>query len=264
MAAAERSWDLFVSHASEDKAPFVRGLVAELVDRGVSVWYDEFSILPGDSISGSIDHGIRSSKAGLVVVSPNFLAKKWTDLELRSLIMAEVNQGIRLIPILLDIGHEQLARRSALLADKAAIQATGLNASAIAKLVLGALRAQAGIEAPHAVPSIAGTWTGRHGKVWLTQESKLVAGEFEQPGQGGSGILSGCVIGRRVVFEYFWPGHNVEGIGFWSHHDDVLDGRWWSRSSLNKSLDWLIEDPFRLDDFPSAEYYAWKLTRVKT
>lgn len=42
-------WDIFVSHASEDKASFVRPLAEALVNLGATVWYDEFSLRLGDS-----------------------------------------------------------------------------------------------------------------------------------------------------------------------------------------------------------------------
>ena len=50
-------WDAFVSHAWEDKQTFVRPLVRALSEFGVSLWYDEISLKPGDSLSRSIDRG---------------------------------------------------------------------------------------------------------------------------------------------------------------------------------------------------------------
>jgi len=37
-------WDVFISHASEDKDAFVRPLALALCNLGVRVWYDEFSL----------------------------------------------------------------------------------------------------------------------------------------------------------------------------------------------------------------------------
>ena len=51
------AYDVFISHASEDKDTFVRPLAVALNALGVTVWYDEFSLRPGDSISRSIDKG---------------------------------------------------------------------------------------------------------------------------------------------------------------------------------------------------------------
>ena len=43
--------DLFISHASEDKDELVRPLAIELQKEGFSVWYDEFELTIGDSLS---------------------------------------------------------------------------------------------------------------------------------------------------------------------------------------------------------------------
>lgn len=42
--------DLFISHASEDKAGLAEPLVVALRDRGVSVWYDCFDGKLGDDL----------------------------------------------------------------------------------------------------------------------------------------------------------------------------------------------------------------------
>jgi hypothetical protein len=40
---APPKWDVFISHASEDKESFVRPLAIALKNLGLLVWYDEFS-----------------------------------------------------------------------------------------------------------------------------------------------------------------------------------------------------------------------------
>ena len=92
-------WDLFVSHASEDKDDIVKPLVEELESHGLKVWYDEFELKIGDSLSESIDKGIIHSKNGLIIISDNFLNKDWTDYELKSFIMKEIEQGGNILPI---------------------------------------------------------------------------------------------------------------------------------------------------------------------
>lgn len=50
-----KKWDVFISHSSEDKDSIVREL-ANLLDKlGVKVWYDEFSLKVGDSLTQKID-----------------------------------------------------------------------------------------------------------------------------------------------------------------------------------------------------------------
>jgi hypothetical protein len=63
-----KAYDVFISHAGEDKDAVVRPLAGELVDRGVSVWFDEFELRIGDSLRRKIDHGIARSRFGIVEV----------------------------------------------------------------------------------------------------------------------------------------------------------------------------------------------------
>ena len=65
-------FEAFISHASEDKE-FVRPLALELKRLGIKIWYDEFSLHIGDSLSGSIDRGLLLSDYGIVIVSKKFL-----------------------------------------------------------------------------------------------------------------------------------------------------------------------------------------------
>lgn len=90
MSNLER-WDAFISHASEDKQDFVRALADKLTDMGVTVWYDEFTLEVGDSLSGSIDNGLSKSEYGIVVLSKKFFEKGWTKKELHTLETKAVN-----------------------------------------------------------------------------------------------------------------------------------------------------------------------------
>lgn len=114
-------WDLFVSHASEDKNDIVKPLVEELESYGLKVWYDEFELKIGDSLSESIDKGIIHSKNGLIIISNNFLNKNWTDYELKSFIMKEMEQGGDILPIWHNVTKADVMNRSLFLADKFAL-----------------------------------------------------------------------------------------------------------------------------------------------
>lgn len=69
--------DIFISHAWEDKADFVEALAHSLRAAGAEVWYDDFSLRPGDSLRRSIDKGLGSSRFGIVVLSTHFFKKEW-------------------------------------------------------------------------------------------------------------------------------------------------------------------------------------------
>jgi hypothetical protein len=59
-------WDIFISHAWEDKEDIARPLAEALIAAGLRVWYDEFELTVGDSLGRSIDRGLRDSRYGSV------------------------------------------------------------------------------------------------------------------------------------------------------------------------------------------------------
>ena len=65
-----RLYDVFISHASEDKETFVRPLAELLRNEHIEVWYDEFSLKLGDSLRQTVDLGLSRSRYGVVVLSP--------------------------------------------------------------------------------------------------------------------------------------------------------------------------------------------------
>lgn len=122
---------IFVSHASEDKEAFVRPLAHALKRHGLKVWYDEFSLHPGDSLRRSIDRGLSECTAGVVVLSPAFFAKEWPQRELDALFTSEIAGRSKLIPIWYNIDFAAIVAASPLLADRFALNAA-LGAEAIA------------------------------------------------------------------------------------------------------------------------------------
>lgn len=116
------TWDVFISHASEDKEKFVRPLADALRSLGVSAWYDETTLRLGDSLSRSIDKGLAHARYGLVVISPTFIRKPWPEYELRALVAKEVDGRKVILPIWHGVDRSQVMEFSPALADKLAIR----------------------------------------------------------------------------------------------------------------------------------------------
>jgi hypothetical protein len=123
-------FDLFISHASEDKDDFVRPLASALEAMHLRPWYDEFTLRPGDSLRRSIDHGLLTSQAGIVVLSEAFFAKRWPAYELDGLVQlygGEVDQvagagrGSRIIPVWHGVDAEAVRSYSPSLANLIAL-----------------------------------------------------------------------------------------------------------------------------------------------
>jgi hypothetical protein len=132
----DSEWDVFISHASEDKECLVQPLANALRSFGLRVWYDEFSLKLGDSLSRSIDKGLASSKFGVVVLSPAFLAKQWPEYELRGLIARDVSEGKVMLPVWHQITRAELLKYSPPLADKVALNSEGRSVEAIAVAII--------------------------------------------------------------------------------------------------------------------------------
>ncbi|WP_413438765.1 toll/interleukin-1 receptor domain-containing protein [Sulfuriferula sp. GW1] len=123
---------LFVSHASEDKSDFVRPLAQELRRLGLNVWYDEFTLKPGDSLRRSIDKGLAECEAGIVVLSRHFFAKEWPQRELDALLGANIAGNVKLVPIWHGIDVDFVRSVSPLLADLVALKSVeGIEAIAL-------------------------------------------------------------------------------------------------------------------------------------
>lgn len=113
-------YDVFISHASEDKDEVVRPLAKALLDRGLKVWYDEFELRIGDSLRRKIDIGLSKSRFGVVVLSRNFIRKGWTNYELDGIITKAVSGEQVMLPIWHNITKQEIVDYSPSLADKLA------------------------------------------------------------------------------------------------------------------------------------------------
>jgi hypothetical protein len=116
-----KRWDVFISHAGEDKEAIARPLADELRRRGYSVWYDEFTLRLGDSLRGSIDRGLAQSRYGVMVLSSHFFEKHWPAQELNGLAALEAGGEQVILPVWHRITHADVVRQSPILADRMAV-----------------------------------------------------------------------------------------------------------------------------------------------
>lgn len=134
------AYDVFISHASEDKDAIVRSLAEALQGRGLAVWYDEFTLRIGDSLRRKIDAGLARSRVGLVVISPSFISKGWTNYELDGIVTRSVSGEQILLPIWHEITKQQVMDFSPSLADKVARSTAVHTVDEIAQEIFGLLR----------------------------------------------------------------------------------------------------------------------------
>ena len=137
-------YDVFISHAAEDKDAVARPLAICLVSHGLRVWYDEFELRIGDSIRRKIDQGLARSRFGVIVISPSFFAKNWPQYELDGLVTREMTGEQVTLPLWHQISKQEVIDYSPSLADKLALSTSDFTieeiAGEIADVIEGSLQ----------------------------------------------------------------------------------------------------------------------------
>lgn len=131
---SEEEYDVFISHAWEDKEDFVDEFVEELKKQGLKIWYDTNKLKWGNSMRENIDKGLAKSRYGVVVLSPNYIAehKYWTKSELNGLFQVESINGKTILPIWHNLTKKQVVEYSPIIADRKAMTTALMTAKEIA------------------------------------------------------------------------------------------------------------------------------------
>lgn len=108
---------------------------ANLEQLGVSVWFDAVVIQPGKSQALQMDKGLRTARAGAVLLTPAYLAGRfWTERELGALIHKPT-----LIPVLRGVTFSDVAEYSGILPDLAGFETARDPVAEIAEKIAGAV-----------------------------------------------------------------------------------------------------------------------------
>lgn len=121
-------FDFFISHAYEDKKSFVDEFVRELRELDLKVWYDDNIIPWGGSLREEIDKGLKSSKYGIVILSPSYIeeGKYWTKKELNGLFQKESIDKGKIVPVWYDLNKLDVYNYSPMIADMKAMTSANL------------------------------------------------------------------------------------------------------------------------------------------
>jgi hypothetical protein len=119
--STDEIWDVFISHASEDKSVFVEPLARAIEESGYSVWYDRFTLKWGDSLRQSIERGLERSRYGIVVLSKAFFRKRWPQAELDGLFAKESGGEKVILPIWHGVSEDEVRRRCPIVAGRLAM-----------------------------------------------------------------------------------------------------------------------------------------------
>jgi Domain of unknown function (DUF1883)/TIR domain len=139
-AEGSREYDVFISHATEDKEEVVRPLAHALREKGLDVWYDEFELRIGDSLRRKIDAGIARSSFGVVVLSSSFFAKGWPQYELDGPVTMAASGKQVLLPLWHGVSKDEVVGYSPSLADRVALRTSDYTIEEIATEITAVVR----------------------------------------------------------------------------------------------------------------------------
>jgi len=91
--------DIFISHASEDKAKLTP-LLKALDNFAVTYWVDHAAIDWGERWLNSIQNGLVSTKIVLLYVTKEYLEKEWTTYEMQYAVEQEKIGSLKVLPII--------------------------------------------------------------------------------------------------------------------------------------------------------------------
>jgi vacuolar-type H+-ATPase subunit H len=130
-----REYDTFLSYARIDGSDTAEMLRSELEKLGVSVWFDEVSIIPGKSQSLQMDAGLRKARSGIALLTPAYLAGRfWTERELGALLSKDT-----LIPVLHMVTFNDVKQYSGILPDLAGFTTQNDTIQNIARKIAAAI-----------------------------------------------------------------------------------------------------------------------------
>ena len=121
--SAHGKFDVFISYATEDK-DFAGPLARELLSLGLRVWFDEFELSLGDSLNEKINDGLSRSRYGVVVISPTFFKKHWTQFEMNGFVARQTTGERVILPIWHRITKSEVLEHAPPLADLVALNSS--------------------------------------------------------------------------------------------------------------------------------------------
>jgi hypothetical protein len=105
-------YDIFLSHNRKQKI-WVRELAKFLRAQGLTVFFDEDSIKPGDDVVEALEQAVESSKSLVLVLSISSVCSHWVSFETATRVYTDIAGGKKsLIPILVEKVDRSLVKLS--------------------------------------------------------------------------------------------------------------------------------------------------------
>ena len=107
-----KDYDVFISHANDDKSNYVDELVLAIRKLGINIFYDSDTLAWGDNWKDVILKGTAKSEFAIVIISESFFGREWTERELEEFLQRQNEDKQKVVlPLLHNITFEQLKER---------------------------------------------------------------------------------------------------------------------------------------------------------
>lgn len=91
------NYDVFISHSTANRR-WATDFATKLKDNGLTVFYDVWSVAPGQQFEDAIRQGLRDSKSVVVVFDQSSVGSAWSAFE----VGAAIGTGKQVVPVLAD------------------------------------------------------------------------------------------------------------------------------------------------------------------
>jgi hypothetical protein len=121
-AAASRPL-AFIAHDSRDKEAIAKPLADGLLRLMCPVWFDAYSLKPGDRLRESVEKGLRDCARCVLIITPRFLSNTgWTREEFNAVFTREIlEQRDIVLPVWYEVTARQVFEYSPALANRVAV-----------------------------------------------------------------------------------------------------------------------------------------------
>ncbi len=103
-----KPYDVFISHAAEDKVDLADEIKQSLAQSGLRVWYSSDQLPLGENIRSHIGKGLRQCRYGVVILSQSSLKSPWIIHELYALMERREKNKTIIIPVRHYVTSEQV------------------------------------------------------------------------------------------------------------------------------------------------------------
>ncbi|MGE0045019.1 MAG: TIR domain-containing protein [Hyphomonadaceae bacterium] len=101
-------FEIFISHASEDKEAIARPIYEALQRMGLKAFLDEPHIAWGENFTKKINTALGAARTVIAIVSSNSTTKDWPVAEINTALGFEVNGSKRVVPVM--VGQPDLSK----------------------------------------------------------------------------------------------------------------------------------------------------------